>query len=176
MIKAAHKVVQATVIDSIRKRHKLKYRQIAESIGVHTSTIQKVSKGIRLLKKEKFDQLCKAWNVKIPDIINQINLDDKEYLRRKTLLMLMKARKVDMRELSEQIGISILDLFHIQRERREPTSEEIRLISNALDIDSKIIEEGMIAIGMEFLEKILYFLNLEPYAIEAVIQFVEGEI
>lgn len=176
MVGPARKVVQSAVIDAIRKRHGVTYAEVGESIGVHLTHVQKVAKGERLLKEEKFKLLCEKWGMDIEDVTNQVALDDMEYLRWKTLMKLMEAREVDLRELSRRTGISILVLNKIERRRYYPTVEELKKISEVLEIDAQIIDEGRIVIALELIEKVLGSLHIPPTAVQAVIEFVESEI
>ncbi|MCK4261083.1 MAG: helix-turn-helix transcriptional regulator [Halanaerobiales bacterium] len=176
MVSSAKKILQAAVIDSLKKENKVTYRKIAESIDVHNSTIQKVSKGLRLLSQEKFNLLCKTWNINLSGIVEILELNDLKKLQRKSLLKILKAREVDLESLSAKTGISILDLNHIEREKRQPTDKEILKICEVLDIESHIITEGILALVFEIIEKGLKYIYMEPSAIEAVIKFLEAEI
>ncbi len=172
----ARKLIQSAVIDSIRKHEQKTYEEIGDSIGLHRSHIQKVSKGVRQLSEEKFNELCQRWKINLTDMIHQVKLDDAQYLKRKTLLMLIKAREISLEQLSKSTGISLLDLNQIQRERRHPTSEEIEILAEVLEVDSNIIEEGAVAVVFQLIEKSLNYLHVDPSAIDAVIKFLEREV
>lgn len=176
MVESARKLIQSAVIDAIRRKGGVTYAEIGESIGVHLTHVQKVAKGARLLKEEKFRQLCERWGVDIDDITRRVKLDDMEYLRWKTLMKLMEAREVDLRELSRKTGISILVLNKIERRRYYPTAGELKKIAEVLEIDAQIIDEGRIVIALELIEKVLGSLHIPPTAVQAVIDFVESEI
>lgn len=176
MVDSAKKILQASVVEYIKRRHNRNYSQIAESINVHSSHIQKVSKGFRLLSKDKFDLLCERWTVDVDKLMQQMELDDQEYLKRESLLRMIKARKVNLEELSKKTGISILDLNHIERGKRSPTEKEIQKIAKVLDVEAQIIDEGLVAIVFEQIKKGLEFIHIEPSAIDAIIKFVEEEL
>ena len=172
----SRKILHATVVDYLKKKHKLNYSQIGESIGVHRSHIQKVSKCKSPLSEKKFDLLCKVWNVDTTEITKRMELDNLEVLRWKTLKKMIKAKEVNLVELSMQTGISVLELNLILQDKKELTDEYVQKISEFLDIDSQIISEGQIALVMELVKKSLSYIHIEPTAVEAVISFIEMQI
>lgn len=176
IVEPAKKIVQAAAIDAIRKKNKVTYTEIAESIGVHRSHIQKVSKCVRPLSEDKFTLLCNIWQIDVTEITKQMELDDMQVLRWKTLKRIIEARKINLAELSESTGISILDLNLIMRGKKELSDEHVRIISGVLDIDAHIIKEGQVAIIFELIRKGLWYIHTEPSAIDAVMSYIEQEI
>lgn len=174
MVKAARKLIQTAVIQHIKKQYQVTNQEIADSIGVHMSHIQKASKGVRLLSDRKLNQLCEQWDIDFKDFLKRLELDDEEYLRRKTLIMLLQNE--DIPALSEKTGISPLDLYQMQREKLDPTAEQVEQIAKALEIDSKIIREGLVAIVFEFIDKGLDLIHVNPEAIKALKAFLMKEI
>lgn len=176
MNELARKWIQGAVIETIKKKNGVTYGEIAQSIGVHATHIQKVSKCIRLMSEEKFALLCEHWGVELAEIENQMNFEATEHLRWKTLTMLIKARKVDFEFLSRKTGISILDFNQVERGKRQFTKEEVQNIAKVLDVDSQIVEEGSLALICEIVEKGLQYIHFQPSAIEAILKFIEMEI
>jgi transcriptional regulator with XRE-family HTH domain len=176
MNQLARQWIQGAVIETIKKKNGVTYGEIAESIGVHPTHIQKVSKCVRLMSEEKLRMLCERWSINLAEIENQMNFDDAEHLRWKTLTMLIKARKVDFEFLSHKTGISILDFNQVERGKRQFTQEEVQTIAGVLDVDAQIVEEGSLALICEMIEKGLQYIHFQPSAIEAILKFIEVEI
>lgn len=172
----AQRIIQSAVIDMIKKRHKLKYCQIAEKLGVHNSHIQKVSKGERLLSEKKFAELCEIWHVDVGDLSKKLELDEQEYQRLKTIEKLLEIRQLDIKDLSAKTGISVLKLHQIEERRQNLTSEEARKIAAFFDVDAAIISEDRIAATFAMVEKLLEYIYISPSSIEAVMDFLELEL
>jgi DNA-binding Xre family transcriptional regulator len=151
MVKPAQKIIQQAVIEHIKKTNKVTNQELADSVQVHMSHVQKVSKGDRLLSNEKFDQLCEYWKIDIHDILSQLQLNDTNLLRRKTLVKLLNARKVNVQKLSKETGIPIMLLNQIQRGKKDATDQEIEKIAKVIHIDPRLIHEGRIAIVLDII-------------------------
>lgn len=176
MIEPAKKIVHSAVVEGIKRTNNVTYVEMAKSIQVHPSYIQKVSKGLKTLSQAKFDQLCERWDVKIDDLIEQIRLEERDVLRRKTLIKIMNARKIDINTLPEQTGISFIDLSQIERGFREITDEELERIAAALGLDSLMLKEGRVAIALALIEIAMDSIYVHPSAKNAVLKYIEAEL
>ena len=176
MVKPAKKIIQSAVVKTLKNRNNLTNLELAQSIDVHRTHIQKVSRGKRLLSDRKFEELCGIWDVDLDDVINRLELDNQNYLRRKTLLRLMQINNYDLKDLSEITGIKMLKLNQIERGKRQPNLEEVKKLSKALNVDEQIIDEGNLAIALEMIKKSLEYMYIEPSAIEAVMDFIDHEL
>lgn len=169
-------IVQSSVVESIKLKHCLTNAELADSIGVHPSHIQKVSRQVRTLTKNKFDLLCSRWNVNISDIEQKLQLDQDEYLQQKAIVKFMRARQIDLKELSDRSGISTLDLNYILRGKRAPTKEEVKKVADVFQVDVGVIEEWRVEIVIKIIRTCLEAILFEPSSIQAVIDFIEMDI
>lgn len=176
MVEAARKMVQAAVIDTIKKKHKVNYAKIGESVDVHRSHIQKVANGSSALSDKRFELLCKTWDIDVNEITRTMELDNLQLLRWKTLKKIIEIRKIDLNDLHLQTGISPFELNHIMQGKKDLPDEYVDIISKVLDVDSYIVGEGRIAILLEMITKGLWSINVDRSAIEAVITFLESQI
>lgn len=89
---------------------------------------------------------------------------------------IIEIRKVDLTELHLKTGISPFDLNHIMQGKKDLSADYVEIISEVIDIDSYIIDEGRIAIVLEMITKGLWSINVDQSAIEAVLTFLESQI
>lgn len=176
MVETARRVVQAAVIDTIKKVHKVNYSKLAESLGVHRSHIQKVANGTNALSDKKFELLCKMWNIDVDEVTKSMELDNIQVLRWKTLKKLIEIRKIDLEDIHVKTGISLFELNLIMQGKKALPDEHVQTVSEILDIDSYIITEGRIAIIIELITKGLWSINVDKSAIEAILTFLDYQI
>lgn len=176
MNEVSRKLLQSAVIERIKKKYDVTYIEIAESIGVHSTHIQKVSKCDRLMSEDKFTALCQRWSIDVTDVEKILKLENEQYLQWKTLTMLVKARKVSVEMLACETGISILKFNQVERGKRQFSYEEVEAIAKVFDIDSQIISEGTVALVCELVARELQYIHLEPSVIEAILKYIEMEI
>ena len=169
-------IVQAAVIDTIKRKHNVTYTDIANSIEVHRSHIQKVSKCVRPLSEEKFQQLCKTWHIDIQESLKRMELDEQHAVRWKTVKKLLESRNLNLYDLHLQTGINYLDLTLMMQGKKELSDEHCELIAKILDVNSKTITDQHVSIVFELIQKGLWSLHIEQAAIEAVLKFVEIQL
>ena len=170
------KIIQASVIETIKKKHQVSNTDIANSIKVHRSHIQKVAKCIRPLSEEKFKHLCKIWNVNITESIKRMELDEVHFSRWKTISSLLESRKLNVFDLHLQTGIKYLDLSLIAQGKKDLSDEDAIKIAKVLDVDSRVITDEQIVIGFSIIRKVLESLHVEQFAIDSVLKYVEAQI
>lgn len=171
MEKAARSIIQTAVVEQIKKRHQVTNQEIADSIGVHMSHIQKVSKGVRTLSDFKLDELCAYWKINLKDLVDRMTFNDTDYYRRKTIVMVLNARQIEYAEISKATGITPIDLNQLQRTAKSLSDEEMEKLADYLQIDSEILTEGLIALVFEMMEQGLNRIHMPPAMIKAGMEF-----
>ncbi len=164
----------AVALKSLQNSRDLTNEEIAELLGISASYVSLLINQKRNMSQKLFHKFCEVFNYSVQTFLDEDG--NKRIEIADSLTELLRMKQLELVDVSEMTGISILDLSQIQRGKLEPTEEHIKILSRALNVKPEVLEEGKILREMETIRRSLNALNINKDAIKDVMSFIEREI
>lgn len=167
------KLVVAQIF-AIQNRYDLSNEALGSILGVTGAYIGQVKKGEKNLSAKRVRMMCHEYGIDHTELL--ADNDTKEIEIHESIADMMRIKGVDIYQMEELTGIPALRVSQIQRGKVEPTSDEVRKISNAVGTKPELLSQGAVLRNLEVIRRALEGLNLSQDVIAIHMEAIEREL
>lgn len=156
-------------LSRFRKKNNLSYQAVGDAIGISAAHVCRIENATA---KPSFDVLINISRLmNVP--LYYLFLDSSEHVDLSDFIAKIKTQleKLDMslERLAKDTGINLFRLLDILQEKMQPTSEELALLADKLQIAAPNLPVDQ---RIPLLERLLEDLNLDAEQVQNIIQYV----
>lgn len=164
----------AAHLESIQRHSDLTNDEMGDTLGVSGSYVSLLKRGERKMSEKLFDRFCEVYNLDPNSFYcnkseTTTNVSD-------SISEIMRIKKLELEDLSDVTGISVLELSQIVRGKMNPTDDHIKILSRAFDLKPEILEQGRVCRAFTTIRRELESLNFSKKVIEDYMKALEREI